>query len=243
MKVPERFRTRVPRRGSALVPLLSRLGCSLRRVAAWLGVPLWLLPLPDDDTYTGASLLIAACVGVVSPALGVVILGMSVPLGRRRRAAVGRLRAQEVVAELPLAVDLLAIGLRAGATVPQALSALEGRLDGPVGEAFDRVAQSLAGGALVADALDELCAGIGEQAVALVHLLCAAMRDGDPLLVSIERLASDLHAQRRRWGEIAARRLSVQLLLPLVACVLPAFALLTVAPLAVVSLRSLPRFP
>jgi tight adherence protein C len=38
---------------------------------------------------------------------------------------------------------------------------------------------------------------------------------------------------RRRASEVAARRLPVQLLFPLVLCTLPAFGLLTVVPLLV----------
>ena len=41
-------------------------------------------------------------------------------------------------------------------------------------------------------------------------------------------MADEVRADRRRTGEAAARRVPVKLLFPLVACVLPAFALLTV---------------
>ena len=45
--------------------------------------------------------------------------------------------------------------------------------------------------------------------------------------------------QRRRRAEVAARKLPVKLLFPLVLCILPAFALLTVVPVIVSSLRAL----
>jgi hypothetical protein len=44
---------------------------------------------------------------------------------------------------------------------------------------------------------------------------------------------------RRRRAEEDARRLPVQLLFPLVLCVLPAFGLLAVVPLLLASLQSL----
>jgi len=44
---------------------------------------------------------------------------------------------------------------------------------------------------------------------------------------------------RRRKAEEAARRIPVKLLFPLVGCTLPAFALLTVAPLIAGAVRSL----
>jgi tight adherence protein C len=52
-------------------------------------------------------------------------------------------------------------------------------------------------------------------------------------------LATDVRADRRRRAEEAARRVPVKLLFPLVLCVLPAFALLTVAPLLAGALGSL----
>ena len=46
---------------------------------------------------------------------------------------------------------------------------------------------------------------------------------------------------RRRRAEEAARRLPVQLLFPLVLCVLPAFVLLAVVPLLLAAVPQLPR--
>jgi hypothetical protein len=45
--------------------------------------------------------------------------------------------------------------------------------------------------------------------------------------------------QRRRWAELHARRLPVQLLFPLVVCILPAFGLLAIVPLVLSALSSL----
>jgi tight adherence protein C len=60
------------------------------------------------------------------------------------------------------------------------------------------------------------------------------------LAPGLERLSLELRLDRRRRAEIEARRVPVRLLAPLVVCVLPAFALLTVVPLLVASLRALP---
>ncbi|MDP9387533.1 MAG: hypothetical protein M3Q48_06280, partial [Actinomycetota bacterium] len=56
---------------------------------------------------------------------------------------------------------------------------------------------------------------------------------------ALERLAAEVRRQRLRQAEEAARRVPVLLLFPLVLCVLPAFALLTVAPLIAGALREL----
>src|SRR4051812_1318732 len=53
------------------------------------------------------------------------------------------------------------------------------------------------------------------------------------------RLAAAARRSRQRRAEEAARKLPVQLLFPLVVCILPAFGLLTVAPLIAGGLRAL----
>jgi pilus assembly protein TadC len=59
------------------------------------------------------------------------------------------------------------------------------------------------------------------------------------LALPLERVAEQARDVRRRHAEESARRVPVQLLFPLVACVLPAFVLLTVVPLLAGTLRSL----
>ena len=60
-----------------------------------------------------------------------------------------------------------------------------------------------------------------------------------PVAPALERVAFDARADRRRGAEEAARRVPVKLLFPLVACILPAFAALTVLPLLAGTLGSL----
>jgi tight adherence protein C len=67
----------------------------------------------------------------------------------------------------------------------------------------------------------------------------ASERYGAPLADALVTLAADARADRRRRAEEAARRVPVQLLFPLVLCVLPAFVLLTLAPLLAGALGSL----
>ena len=55
----------------------------------------------------------------------------------------------------------------------------------------------------------------------------------------LDRLAHDARAARRRQGESAARKLPVRLSFPLVACTLPAFVLLALAPALLGALSTL----
>jgi pilus assembly protein TadC len=64
----------------------------------------------------------------------------------------------------------------------------------------------------------------------LADVLATSARLGVPATPSLARLGSEVRADVRRRAEARARAVPVTLLFPLVLCVLPAFALLTVVP-------------
>ena len=71
-------------------------------------------------------------------------------------------------------------------------------------------------------------------------MLVDHLRYGVPLLPALERTSLELRLDRRRAAELDGSPRPVRLLAPLVTCVLPAFALLTVVPLLAASLEALP---
>ena len=73
----------------------------------------------------------------------------------------------------------------------------------------------------------------------LVRVLIDGDRYGTELEPALEQLAADSRLLRRRRAEEQARRLPLRLLLPLVACILPAFILLTLAPVLAETLTTL----
>lgn len=175
---------------------------------------------------------------LVGPVAGVAVAAGAtvVPLARVR-ADTAR-RSMVIAAAVPELVDLLRLGVAAGLSVHQVLDVVEARAPSPVRESVSEVRRRVAFGARLGDALDALD-HLGEPVRPLVAALRSAAFDGVPLGPALERVAADARLQRRRAAEIATRRLPVQLLLPLVLCVLPAFGLLAIVPLLVVSLRSL----
>ncbi len=177
--------------------------------------------------------------GVVLPlaAPGVVAVLWGAPALRQRRIRLGR--ADDLQRQLPEAVDLLALAISAGATVANAIEAVAHRAGGPIGAALDEILRAASGGRRLADVLAERAGLLGDGARPLVAALVAALRDGVPIGASLERLAAELRQDRRRRAEQAARKVPVKLLFPLVACILPAFALLTVAPLLAGALDAL----
>jgi tight adherence protein C len=181
----------------------------------------------------------ATLTAFVMPLLApVVLVGLwALPVVRARRRHSGA--RDEVRRSLPEVVDLFALCIGSGMTVPLAVVAVARRHHGPIAGELRRANEQMARGERCADALDDAAARLGPDAQALFRALAASDRYGSPLADELDRIAVDVRADRRRRAEAAARRVPVRLLFPLVLCVLPAFALLTVAPLLAGALGSL----
>jgi Flp pilus assembly protein TadB len=157
---------------------------------------------------------------------------------RARRARRGREAA--VRRALPELVDLLRLATTAGCALPIAHGQVAPHVAEPLRAALLQADDAAGRGRPRADALIDALAPFGERAASVGHLLGDHLRYGVPLLSGLERLSLELRLDRRLAAEVAARRVPVRLLGPLVTCVLPAFALLTVVPLLAASLESLP---
>ncbi|WUJ12508.1 type II secretion system F family protein [Actinoplanes sp. NBC_00393] len=150
---------------------------------------------------------------------------------RRREPAELRRERLQALADLPLAADLLAAALRAGAPADRAAAAVADALDGPLGGRLQRVARSLRLGAGPAEAWGHLAGVTGAD-----RLVAAAVRSsasGGALAGALERLAGDLRADRTVAAEAAAQRAGVLIVLPLGLCFLPAFLLAGLVPVLV----------
>lgn len=151
-----------------------------------------------------------------------------------RWAAVRRRRrldeAAALVRTLPEVVDLLALGLGSGGSIPMAIRLVGRRPLGALAEAFTLATDDLEGGHLLAEALERRLAPLGEPVRPLLRALVGADHYGSELQPTLVRLGDEARAARRRQSQAAAQRVPVRMLLPLVVTVLPAFILLTVAP-------------
>lgn len=165
------------------------------------------------------------------------LTGWGLPALRQARRERHRLAA--LVADLPETVDLLALAVSSGLTVRLALEAVVTRASGPLVSELATVVKEVAVGRRLADALDDVPGRAGDAIRPLIGALVASERYGAPLSATLDRLACEVRADRRRRAEEAARKVPVKLLFPLVSCTLPAFALLTVAPLIASAVRSL----
>ncbi len=166
-----------------------------------------------------------------------VALAALVVARRRRARRVAAIAAG--TAALPELLELLVALVRAGCTPAHAVRRVARYAPGPLEQPLARVVARLDQGQRFADTLPELAAAV-PAAGAAVDLLATADRYGLPLAPVLDRLADEARAQRRRLGEAQARELPVRLAFPLVCCTLPSFAILTVVPIVVASLGSLP---
>ena len=106
---------------------------------------------------------------------------------------------------------------------------------------LQQAAFQLSAGARLGDVINQLRTDFGPDSARLFGALSSSARLGTEVLPSLQIGAAEMRLARRRRAEVRARRIPVRLLLPLVVCILPAFALLTVVPLLLSSIADLSR--
>lgn len=142
----------------------------------------------------------------------------------------GRTTGGRAAAGLPIAVDLMAAGVRAGGTVSGVLAAITPALGGPLGEALGGVAERVRLGA------EPAAAWRGPHApaelAAVGRAITRASETGAPVADILERQATEARQRERTRAYAATQRLGVLVVVPLGLCFLPAFVLIGIVPLA-----------
>jgi pilus assembly protein TadC len=124
------------------------------------------------------------------------------------------------------AVDLLALALRGGAGLTEAIEAVAARMGGAVGHQLRTVAAALRWG------VDDAAAwsGVPQAWQPAARALRMASRVGVAPADLLQSAAEDMRRAEQQRLEVAAARLGVHVVLPLGLAFLPAFALTTVVP-------------
>jgi tight adherence protein C len=139
--------------------------------------------------------------------------------------------------ELPVVVDLVGVAVAAGCTPYIAIE--HAARFGPerTARSLHDVVRACSLGQALDGALRDLAASVPTLRP-LADALRTSARLGSPAAPELARLAAEVRADVRRRAEARARTVPVRLCFPLVACILPAFALLTVAPAVFGGLRA-----
>jgi tight adherence protein C len=184
----------------------------------------------------GASALIAAAIGgiVVSSmfaVIGVALIGAMMPMLWMRDAVTRR--AQEVIRDLPVYVDMLTLTLEAGGALSVALKVATDRApDGVLRRAFMRVQGDLRAGRSRREALLALGERLSLPAVdPLVAALVQAESSGASLATVLRAQADQRLHERFARAEKLALEAPVKMLGPLVLCIFPCTFLVLAFPL------------
>ncbi|WP_320068234.1 type II secretion system F family protein [Micromonospora sp. RTGN7] len=178
----------------------------------------------------GAAVLVV--IGGWAGLLGGIVVAVAADRGLRRiePPAVRERRLREA-ADLPLAADLLAAVLRAGAPVDRSVLAVSEALGGPLADRLGRVGRTLLLGGGPEESWSQLVSVPGAERLAGAALRSSS--SGAALAGALTRLADDLRADRSTAAEASARRAGVLIVLPLGLCFLPAFILAGLVPVIV----------
>jgi pilus assembly protein TadC len=138
-------------------------------------------------------------------------------------------RRKRLESDLPIAVDLLASCLAAGASVQSALPEVAAAIRGPAAEELLSIDQRLRLGVSPARVWGELDA---TPALApLGRAMLRSIESGAPVRLALERLAKDLRDQATAAVEARAKSVEVKAAGPLGLCLLPAFVVLGIVPM------------
>ncbi|MEV2193156.1 type II secretion system F family protein [Streptomyces phaeochromogenes] len=177
---------------------------------------------------------LSVCWAVVGGVTGVVVglvAGFGMWRWQRRPAPVEEFDVGLATRQLPLAADLLAACIAAGASPAVAAQAVGEALDGPVGQRLARGAAEVRLGGEPSEAWRGLAALPGARALA--RLLERAGETGVPAAGPVARIAAEARAEWGRTATARARRAGVLVTAPVGLCFLPAFIAIGVLPVVI----------
>jgi tight adherence protein C len=208
------------------------------RVADWLGIKAL-------GTLIGAGLIFVlfGLLGgnIVNGLLGGLIgalFGFILPefwLGGKVRA-----RQKAILLQIPDALDLLTISVRAGLGFDGALGKVVEKLKGPLTDEFRRALAEIRVGKARRDALRDI---IGRTEVPALTNFIGAIIQAEHLGVSISKVlqvqSEQLRIERRQRAEEMAAKAPIKMLFPLVGCIFPALFIVILGPAMLLIVRTL----
>lgn len=182
--------------------------------------------------------VLGVATGSASAGLVVALIGIggAVALPYRALAVMASQRAQRVLAELPGALDLLAISVEAGLGFDAALGRVADVTEGPLSEELKAMLSEIRVGEARNVALQRLADRIGVNDVAIfARAVIRADQLGTSLGQTLRIQAGDARARRQLAAEEKAGKAPVKMLFPTIIFIFPALFVVVLGP-AVVNL-------
>ena len=136
-----------------------------------------------------------------------------------------------IAAELPIALDLVALAIMAGESVPAAFRRTAPRLGRGLGVEFERVVADIRAGSPTIEAIEELSRRVPDAGLArFVDAVCTAIERGAPLSDVLRGQADDARdARRRHLLELGGQK-EVWMLVPVVFLIMPVVVVFALYP-------------
>ena len=156
-------------------------------------------------------------------------------LGKRIRG-----RSQQMVLQLPDALDLLTISVEAGLGFDAALAKVVEKMEGPLILEFRQALAEIRMGRTRRDALRDVVARADAQPVSnFIGAIVQAEQLGVPIAKVLQIQSQQLRIERRQRAEEMAAKAPVKMLFPMVGCIFPTIFIVILGP-AVVTVMSGP---
>jgi tight adherence protein C len=209
------------------------------RVADWLGIKaissviFAILFFLFFNFVLNTGLLMAIALGAAGLAVGYIFPEFW--LGRRVKA-----RQHAIVLQLPDALDLLTISVRAGLGFDAALAKVVEKMQGPLVDEFRRALAEVRVGKARRDALRDI---IPRTEVPALTNFIGAIIQAEQLGVSISKVlqvqSEQLRIERRQRAEEMAAKAPIKMLFPLVGCIFPSLFIVILGPAIILIMKNL----
>jgi len=208
------------------------------RVTDWLGMKAIVAGIGAGAVFVIFALLAGSVpLGVIFGLVGLLLgyMGPEFWLGARVRSRQGR-----IIKQIPDALDLLTISVRAGLGFDAALGKVVEKMDGPVIDEFRRALAEVRVGKARRDALRDI---IPRTEVPALTSFIGAIIQAEQLGVAISKVlqvqSEQLRIERRQRAEEAAAKAPIKMLFPLVGCIFPSLFVVILGPALILIMQTL----
>jgi tight adherence protein C len=209
------------------------------RVQEWLGVKVMTAAGVAIVAFLVCLILLKTgfpmAIGIGALGVGIGYIAPEFWLSRKVKA-----RQKQIVLEIPDALDLLTISVRAGLGFDAALGKVVEKLHGPLPDEFRRALAEIRVGKTRRDALRDI---VPRTDVPALTNFISAIIQAEQLGVSISKVlqvqSEQLRIDRRQRAEEMAQKAPIKMLFPLVGCIFPSLFIVILGPALVMVMINL----